>query len=158
MSDDNLVNLDDERKKITAERVNEICDIMRVGEWVRGVTGEEFVKRWNLSLPRINQLAAEAWRRVCAESNDPEKMRPEIAGILRKNLNKADQKSNFRAIASLAETYTKVIGARAPERHEHAVVIAQFDSLPRAGKLRWIDERIAKLQEAREALETMKDE
>ena len=79
-------------------------------------------------------------------------MQPEIAGILRKNLHKADSAGNFRAIASLAETYTKVIGARAPERHEHAVIIAQFDSLNREGKIEWIDKRISKLQEARQTL------
>lgn len=96
--------------------------------------------------------AAEAWRRVCQEANDPEMMRPEIAGILRRNLALADTTANFRAIAQLADTWTKIIGARAPSRHEHAVVIAQFDALDERGKIERIDQVIEKLQEAKRAL------
>lgn len=143
---------------ITATRVDEIYHIMRMGEWIRSKSAVVFAAQWGISRERVEQLSAEAWRRVCHESNDPEEMRPEIAAILRTNLMRADEVRNFRAIASLAETYTKVIGARAPERHEHAVIIAQFDSMTRDGKIAWIDQRIAKLQEAREALVELENE
>lgn len=135
-----------------AERVNEIAAVMRVGQWRRGISGQEYADKWGLELGRVNQLAAEAWRRVCAEADDPEEMRPEIAGILRQNLMRADTVANFRAVASLAETYTKVIGARAPERHEHAVIVAQFETLNTQGKIAWLEERIKKLEEAKRAL------
>lgn len=134
------------------ERVNIIADLMREGLWQRGKSAQEWADTWGLNKNTVEHNAAEAWKRVCAEADDPEKMRPEIAGILRSNLSRADKVMNFRAIASLAETYTKVIGARAPERHEHAVVIAQFDSLDKKGKLEWIQKRIDKLQEAKQAL------
>jgi hypothetical protein len=143
---------------LTAERVNAIAEMMREGLWLRGKSGQEYADIWQISKMRVEQLAAEAWRRVCAESDNPDAMRPEISGILRQNLMRADKVMNFRAIASLAETYTKVIGARAPERHEHAVIIAQFDSLDKKGKLEWIQARIDKLTEAKAALLEEKDE
>lgn len=135
-----------------AERVDTIADVMRHGEWKRGVTGQLYADKWGISLKRVEEHAAEAWRRVCREANNPDNMRPEIAGILRKNLNKADDKGNFSAIAALADTYSKVIGARAPDRHEHAVVVAQFDQLTKSGKVQWIQERINQLEEAKRAL------
>lgn len=137
---------------VVAERVNEIAEVMRRGLWKRGVSGQEYADKWGVALSRVEQLAGEAWRRVCAEADNPETMRPEIAGILRQNLMRADSIANFRAVASLAETYTKVIGARAPERHEHAVIVAQFDSLNTQGKIAWLEERIRKLEEAKSAL------
>jgi hypothetical protein len=137
---------------LVAARVTAIYEMMRVGDWERGKTGPLCAQEWGVSLAVVEKWAAEAWRRCCHEADNPEAMRPEIAGILRENLHRADSRANFRAIATLADVYTKIIGARAPERHEHAVVIAQFDSLNRDGKLEWIDKRIAKLQEARAAL------
>src|SRR4051812_9225210 len=83
---------------ITAERVNDIALRMREGLWLRGKSAGEFADIWGISQVRVEQLAAEAWRRVCSEADDPEKMRPEIAGILRQNLSRADKLMNFRAI------------------------------------------------------------
>lgn len=137
---------------VTAGRVDRICDMMRNGEWIRGKSAPVLADEWKITVARVEQLSAEAWRRVCAEADNPDKMRPEISGILRQNLLRADAKQNFRAIAQLAETYTKVIGARAPEKHEHSVVIAQFDAMNLQGKLQWLEERIKKLQDARDAL------
>ena len=141
----------------TAARVDEIYEMMRMGEWNRGKSGIDFAAKHGISESRVKQLAAEAWRRVSKEADSPDEMRPEISGILRTNLAKADRVSNFRAIASLAETWSKIIGARAPERHEHAVVVAQFDALTQEGKIKWIEDRIAKLQEAKQALLSQED-
>ncbi len=72
--------------------------------------------------------------------------------MLARDIERASQAAEFGDVARIADVWTRIIGARAPERHEHAVVVAQFEALPRDGKLRWIDERIAKLQAARTAL------
>jgi hypothetical protein len=142
----------------TASRVRTIAEVMRRGDWIRGKSALAFAERWGISVKRAEQLSVEAWRLVCLEADSADAMRPEIAQILRQNLERADVAKNFRAIATLADAYTKIIGARAPERHEHAIVIAQFDSLNRTGKLEWIDKRIEKLKEARAALAEARDD
>lgn len=138
--------------QVVAERIEIIADIMRRGEWRPGKSHEALCVEWGISTSRIMQMTSEAWRRVCYEANDPAEMRPEIAGILRQNMARADAQGKFTAVAKLADTWTKVIGARAPTRHEHAHVVAQFDQLDSKGKLEWIEERIAKLEEAKRTI------
>lgn len=133
------------------EKIEDIACEMREGEWQKGKI-KEYAERWGVGAATVSKYAAEAWRRVCHEADNPEKMRPEIAGILRYNLHRAHNNGNYRAVCQLADVYTKVIGARAPDRHEHSVVVAQFDSMTKDGKLKWIEERLAKLQESKKAL------
>jgi len=139
-------------KQVVAERIEHIADIMRRGLWRPGESHKPLCVEWGISSSRIFQMTAEAWRRVCYEANDPAAMRPEIAGILRQNMARADAQQKYQAVAKLADTWTKVIGARAPVKHEHAHVVAQFEQLDTRGKLAWIEERIAKLEEARRTL------
>ncbi len=135
-----------------AERVDYIYNIMARGEWEPGKSGKPLAIEWGISIPRVEQLASEAWRRVARDANNPDIIRPEISAILRKNLHKADKQGSFNAIAKLADTYSKIIGARAPERHEHAVIIAQFEHLDTQGRIAWIDDRIKMLEEAKALL------
>ncbi|WP_146648234.1 hypothetical protein [Labilithrix luteola] len=114
----------------TAARVNELAAVMRAGEWRRGVSGEMYAAMWGLSLSTVENLSAEAWRRVCAEANDADAARPTIAGTLAVSLTQAADGRAFSDVARLADVYSKVVGARAPERHEHAHVVAQFEQLP----------------------------
>lgn len=98
-----------------AERVDEIAAMMRDGKYQRGVTSGVLAEAWGLSVSRVEDLTAEAWRRVCAEADDPTMARPNIAGILATNLAKADARECFRDVAKLGDIYSRVIGARAPE-------------------------------------------
>lgn len=136
---------------IHLQRINFILGMMRNSQWSTDVVAI-YKDEWNISEPELLRLVGEAWRRFCLEANQPDEMRPEIAGLLRKNILKADQLNHFKVVGTLADVWSKVIGARAPERHEHAVVVAQFDSLSKQGKVVWLEERIAKLEEAKRAL------
>lgn len=135
-----------------AERVERIVGLMRRNEWVRGETAPELAEEWGLATNTVEQLASEASRVVAREVTDPSTVTETVALVLSRDVERASKVGEFGNVAKLADVWTRVIGARAPERHEHAVVIAQFEALPREGKLRWIDERIAKLQAARAAL------
>ena len=133
-------------------RVTHILDLMSSGQWVRGVTAGELATKWEIPLSTVENSSAEAWRTWKRLSNDADKVRPEVAAILHERLQYSNARRNVREVVAIADVYTRVVGARAAERHEHAVVIAQFDSLPFEGKLRWIDERIEKLKDARATL------
>jgi hypothetical protein len=137
---------------VTAERVERIVGLMRRDEWRRGETAPVLAKEWGLATNTVEQLASEASRVVAREVTDPGMVTETVAVTLATNLERASKASEYGDVARIADVWTRIVGARAPERHEHAVVVAQFESLPREGKLRWIDERIAKLQAARVAL------
>lgn len=128
-----------------AVRVDQIADLMRRGQWDRGVSGQPLAEAWGLELKTVELHAAEAWRRVCSEADDAAEARPTIAGTLATSLAQAAASREYKAVASLADVWSKVVGARAPERHEHAVVVAQYEALPRAGKAQWLRERAAAL-------------
>lgn len=146
-----------ERSSLKTIHVEYIYNEMSAKRWVRGESAIGLGEEWGLNTKTVEGYAAEAWRRVCREANDADAMRPEIAGILRTNLEAASDRNKFDNVAKIADVYSKIIGARAPDRHEHAVIIAQFDTLNRKGKIAWIDQHLAKLKEAREVLEASED-
>lgn len=53
-----------------AERVEACMAIMRTGDWKRGVTGPELATAWGMARTTLDDIAAEAWRRVQAEVVD----------------------------------------------------------------------------------------
>lgn len=138
------------------ERLEYIVDIMKSGKWQRGITHVAVASHFGISESTAVQDASEAWRIICREANNPKAMQPEIAGILRTNLIKADAmydgKDKFNSIAKLADTYSKVVGARAPDKHEHTHSVVAFESLDLPGKVQWLNERIDRLTAARDKL------
>ncbi len=56
-----------------AARVDVIAEIMRAGRWVRGRTGNDVARLWGLSVSRVQDLSAEASRRVRAEATNATK-------------------------------------------------------------------------------------
>lgn len=126
-------------------RIGRIRDMMRTGEWVRGKSSAPLADEWGMAVSSVEGYAAEAWRRVCAEADDAEQARPTIAGTLAVSLEQAATERQYRAVAALADTWSRVVGARAPERVEHAVVVAQYEALPREGKVAWLRERAERM-------------
>ncbi len=141
----------------TASRVDHIASVMRAGHWVRGGSAGDLAERWGLSLIRVEGLAAEAWRRVCAEADDAGFARPTIAGHLRVAIEQAAEARDHGNVAKLGDTWSRVVGARAPERHEHAHIVAQFEAMPREGKLAKLLEARAEIDAAIEALSEADD-
>lgn len=136
-----------------AARINALADFMRTGQWIRGKSSAVFAEQWGLTVGTVENDAAEAWRRVCHEANDAGKMRPTIAGTLAVSLAQAAEEREYKAVAALGDTLSKVVGARAPERHEHAVVVAQYEALPAGDKARWCRDRAAALLAEADRLE-----
>jgi hypothetical protein len=136
-----------------ASRIETIANMMRAGAWNRGRSAEGLAETWGVAVSTVENYSAEAWRRVCAESDDAAKARPTIAGTVSTSMAQAAAAGNFRGVAALADVWSKVVGARAPEKHQHQVVVAQFDALPPAGKVTWLRERAAALLEEAARLE-----
>lgn len=99
-----------------AQRVNWIADVMRRGQWIRGASGPQLARVWGLSDSRVEDLSSEAWRRVCEEADDIDVIRPNIAGVLLVNLERASAKEDFRAVAQVADVLARIVGAKAANR------------------------------------------
>ncbi len=121
----------------------------------------ESLARWRDLLGAQTRLAeleseqgakAELYRVVAREVTDPGKVTETGATTLAINLERASDVGEFKAVASLADVWTRIVGARAPERHEHAHVVAQFEQLPAAAKRARLLEARAKIDAALDAL------
>jgi hypothetical protein len=137
----------------TAERVDHIADLMRRGQWVRGVSGDALAEAWGVDVPRVNHLAAEASRVVAREVSNPREMQVEIATVLRENLHRASAAGEYKAVASLGDVASKVLGARAPEKHEHAHVVASYEAMPATDKAAWLRAKAAEMLEEADRLD-----
>lgn len=136
-----------------ASRIDAIAEIMRAGAWVRGSSVVEMAAEWGIAVSTAENYSAEAWRRVCAEADDAAQVRPTIAGTLAVALAQSAAAQSHKTTAMLADTWSKVVGARAAERHEHAVVVAQYEALPREGKVAWLRERAKRMLAEADLLE-----
>ncbi len=125
------------------DRVLHIVDRMRSLGWIRGTTNRALAKEWGVTVAAVNDYASEAARRVRAEVTDPSEVTGTVATTLAGNLEAASLAGEYRAVASLADVWTRIVGARAPERHEHAVVVAQYEALPPKQRAQWLRDRAA---------------
>lgn len=105
---------------VTAERVDRIAEMMRAGEWVRGDSVVPLAEEWDVSESRVRELSAEAWRRVCSEADTPKEARPNIVGTLLVAMERALAAGKYNDVAKIADVWTRIIGAREPEKQEIA--------------------------------------
>lgn len=64
---------------------------------------------------------------------------------------KGDPKAKVAAVAE----QNRMLGLHAPLRHEHAVVVAQYEQMPRANKAQWLREKAAALIAEADRLESV---
>ena len=133
------------------ERVERIVGMMRSLTWVRGKSNHELADAWGIPLGTVNGLAAVASRVVRAEVRDPDAVTDTVCVRLDRVVRTGEDKDAVRA----ADVWSRITGARAPERVEHGVAPMSpegFDALPLEGKIAWLDDRIGALQELRSQL------
>lgn len=130
------------RAREVDDRVDHIEGLMRELSYVRGKSNRALAAEWGCSVAAVNDYAAEAGRRLRSEVTDASEVTATVATTLRANLERASEAREFKAVASLADVWTKIVGARAPEKHEHTVVRADMSP---EDMLAVVDDRIAKL-------------
>lgn len=129
----------------TADRIEHVADLMRTGMWVRGVSALPLSELWGLAVATVEGYAAEASRIVAREVADPEALKTEVATVLRENLHRASKAGEYKAVASLGDVVTKIMGARVPERHQHAHVVTSYEAMPAPDKAKWLRAKAAEL-------------
>jgi hypothetical protein len=135
------------RSELVEQRIQHIVDLMRRGEWVKGETGPELALEWGVSLAVVEDASAESSRVVRREVTDPAKMTEDIAANLYARLANADD----RDAAKIADVLSRVVGARAPERHELAIEsVRAYDAMTPREKMMWLENTIAQMHGERE--------
>lgn len=137
----------------TAGRVEAIVGLMRSGQWQRGLTAPVLAEQWGLATATVEGLAAEASRVVAREVTDPERVKVDVSTVLLRDLHRASEVSEFGDVARIGDVLTKIVGARAPERKEVAVVVAQYEALPPKDRASWLREKAARLLEEADRLD-----
>lgn len=128
-------------------RISQIEQMMRALTWDRGRSNRELAARWNVAVATVNDYAAEAGRRVRAEVRNVDAVTDTVCVRLDRIVRTGEDREATKA----ADVWTKIVGARAPEKSEVTVQTAEaFDRLDKAGKLAWIDERMQALAQLRE--------
>lgn len=106
---------------------------MRELKWRRGKSAPEYAKLWGLSVYRVEELSAEAWKRVVAEVRDLDRVTATIGTLLEEVAMQAYQDSQTvqmlatengsrqespnayrRIVVDAGKTLADVIGAKAP--------------------------------------------
>lgn len=75
--------MSEEHTALTEQRLEHMCELMRSIEWRRGKTGKLLAAKWDLSMSRVDALAAVAWKRVKAEVIDTDSTTATICSALR---------------------------------------------------------------------------
>lgn len=132
-----------------AQRVERIVGMMRRGEFRRGETAGQLAEEWGLSLSALEDMTAEASRTVLREVTDPDKVKGDVAVVLMRDIERASAAAEFGDVARIADVVTKIVGGRAPEKHEHTVVPPNMTP---EDTLAMLDDRIAKLTKLRTEL------
>lgn len=95
--------------------------MMQRGEWRRGDSAPLLAAEWGLATATVEGLSAEASRIVAREVSDPERVKVDVSTVLLRDIHRASEACEFGDVARLADVVTKIIGARAPEKHEIAM-------------------------------------
>lgn len=130
---------------VTFQRVETIVGMMRRGEWVPGRSGPQLANEWGLADDSLRHLAAEASRIVAREVTDPDRVKVDVSTVLLRDMHRASEAEEFGDVARLGDVVTRIVGARAPERHEVAVVVAQYEARGPREKATWLREKAAQL-------------
>lgn len=134
-------------------RIERIVGMMRTGAWVRGVSGDALAAEWGLDGATLRDMASEASRVVLREVTDPERVKGDVAAVLMRDIERASAAAEFGDVARIADVVTKITGGRAPERHEHAVIVAQYERMPPKQRAEWLRERAATMLAEAERLD-----
>ncbi len=99
-------------------KVDHIVGLMERGEWVRGKSVVALAREWGEPESTVRNYSQEAWGVAKREIQDPDRVKADVAAILRGTLDRAVEAGKFGVAAKLGDVLTRILGARAAEKHE----------------------------------------
>lgn len=122
------------------ERVNLIESMMAALIWERGKSNRELATRWGLGVDAVDAYAAEAGRRRRRALTNVDEVTETVTARMSRIVTSGEDKDAIKA----GDVWTRIVGARAPERHEH-VLAQEFSALPPTAKSARMRELAARL-------------
>lgn len=92
--------------------------------WQRGKSNRELAAQWGVSVAAVDDYAAEAGRRVRAALTDHDTVTETVSARMRRIVESGTDKDAIKA----GDVWTRVVGARAPERTQASVALAISDA------------------------------
>jgi len=130
--------------------------LMASGRWVGGRSHQELAERWGVALSEVQHVAQRAGQALrVLMLVDREDLRARNAAHLETLAVDAHQAGEFGDAVRARAEMGKLLGLNAPEKHEHAVVVAQYEQLAPPQQAAWLRERAARLLAEAERLETL---
>ena len=86
---------------------------------------------------------------------DRNEVQQAAASMLQKAAVRAWEQDDMGNVVKAADVWTKVVGARAPERHEHAHVVSTYEAMTPKARSAWLREKAAKLLAEAERLDAL---
>lgn len=122
------------------ERVELVESMMAGLIWERGKSNRELAARWGVSVGAVDEYAAEAGRRRRRALTNVDEVTETVTARMSRIVTSGEDKDAIKA----GDVWTRIVGARAPERHEH-VVAQEFSALPPTAKSARMRELAARL-------------
>jgi hypothetical protein len=139
----------------TDMRVMTIEALMRELKWVRGKSNRELARKWDVSVANVNNLASEASRRVRLAITDRDEVQTTVCSAMHTIVHDGMALRDYRSVIKAGDVWTRIVGARAPERHEVSQVEQEVEAMTPADKALWCREKAAELLLEAERLDEM---
>jgi hypothetical protein len=146
------------------EGVARCAELMTGGEWITGESHKLVAEEFDVSVRTVETWASTASRAIRVAMGDGEEIRARLALLLESYAKKAMDRvgvtmggdtypnPDVKAATGAVKTLAELLGLMV-QKHEHAVVVAQYEQLPRAGKAQWLRDKAAALLTEAERLE-----
>jgi hypothetical protein len=119
---------DQSREDVPTTREERVRACMRLmpAQWERGKTSRVLAKAWGVSVAVVEQASAEAWRRLNAQDVGwvREHICYELSCAMDTAKNIEDLKDRVHEIVEVSKAWAPLVGAGAPQKHEHSVLVA----------------------------------
>lgn len=140
------------------------AELMTTGQWATGKSHALVAEEFNVSVRTVETWASTASRAIRVALGDGEEIRGRLAVLLESYAHTAMSREgrtmagdpypnpDVKAATGAVKTLAELLGL-ITQKHEHAVVVAQYEQLPRAGKAHWLRDKAAALLAEADRLE-----
>ena len=135
-------------------RIEACKSLMRADRWSPEAK-EKLQLEWGVSHQTMSLIAVEASRcvrREIARHTDPAEVTELLSQRLARGVAEASDKGDWRSLARLADVWSRIVGARAPERVAVSDDLAGYTRASREEQIAWLDRTIAQLERERQRL------
>lgn len=140
------------------------AELMTTGAWLTGKSHTLVAEEYGVSVRTVETWASTASRAIRVAMGDGEEIRGRLAVLLETYAKSAMDRQGYtmageaypnpdvKAATGAVKTLAELLGL-ITQKHEHAVVVAQYEQLPRAGKAQWLRDKASALLAEADRLE-----